>query len=392
MGANVVINNFFLDSNSIIYDVFHRMEKETQTQNQKHTSKRDTEDSIIQLVILKIESYIKQVKPSNIVFIAFDGVAPMGKMVQQRTRRNKSAISSKIQQKIMGTVTGTGVGDVGDANDEKFNTVCITPGTEFMKNVGETLRRYFKPRANVIVSCSAECGEGEHKIFQYIRDNGSIQNGNNVIYGLDADLIMLSINHLHLSSNIFLVRETPHFSNLIVVNATKTASTSYRQRELEKEREREKDDLFIMDIKKMSEGLSDTSSSSEYVFICFLLGNDFLPHFPALNIRTGGIDKIMENVAGVVEKNRPKPFQIIDTDNTKGGTICWKNFHQLISILAEKEEEWMKQEFHLRKKFEKRVFDISTPQKVWEKFELIPTFEREVEKYINPNEYNDIHP
>ena len=73
IGANVLINNFFLDSNSIIYDVFHKMEKE----NQKHTSKKETENYIIQLVILKIESYINQVKPSKLVFIAFDGVAPM---------------------------------------------------------------------------------------------------------------------------------------------------------------------------------------------------------------------------------------------------------------------------------------------------------------------------
>ena len=39
-------------------------------------------------------------------------------------------------------------------------------------------------------------GEGEHKIFDYIRENKHINNEKTVIYGLDADLIMLTVNHL----------------------------------------------------------------------------------------------------------------------------------------------------------------------------------------------------
>ena len=47
----------------------------------------------------------------------------------------------------------------------------------------------------VIISDSNEPGEGEHKILQYLKQNYSDDNGENqyLIYGLDADLIMLSM-------------------------------------------------------------------------------------------------------------------------------------------------------------------------------------------------------
>ena len=63
-----------------------------------------------------------------------------------------------------------------------------------------------------IFSGSDEPGEGEHKLFQHIRDNEKQhQKQVTVIYGLDADLIMLCLNHLRISKQIYLYRETPEF-------------------------------------------------------------------------------------------------------------------------------------------------------------------------------------
>ena len=79
----------------------------------------------------------------------------------------------------------------------QWDSTAITPGTEFMNKLNLQVRYHFrKPNAynvrQIIISGSDSPGEGEHKIFEYIRENtDDIKNMKSVIYGLDADLIML---------------------------------------------------------------------------------------------------------------------------------------------------------------------------------------------------------
>ena len=88
LSQNMPMHNLYMDCNSIIYDSFYGMTDEEK--------KGNIAKDLIQKVIVKIEEYIKIVNPSDTVIIAFDGVAPMAKLDQQRTRRYKSWFQSKI--------------------------------------------------------------------------------------------------------------------------------------------------------------------------------------------------------------------------------------------------------------------------------------------------------
>jgi len=352
------VNNLYLDCNSIIYDVIHSL-------NKSNTNEPNFE-VVISLLCDKIDKYILDIKPDNNIFIAFDGVAPVAKLEQQRTRRYKSVYINNISKSIF-----------GDTKPDTWNTTFITPGTIFMKKLNESIRKkYSNPKDfnvnRIILSPSDKFGEGEHKIFEFIRTfSKDHKSQNTVIYGLDADLIMLCINHLNICPNIYLFRETPEFIKSI-------------------NSELEPNENYILDIPQlakiitlnMNNGTSDNYNNKiyDYIFMCFFLGNDFMPHFPSINIRTGGIDKMLNAYKAVIgDKNEYL---------TDGNKIYWKNVRKLVQHLASLEEEYLKNETKLRDKRAKYIIPDTTPEEKYKKFDLIPNYDRSIEKSINPFKHN----
>jgi len=142
------------------------------------------------------------------MYLAIDGVAPRAKMNQQRSRRFRS---SKEREALLAEYVAK-EGKMPDT--ESFDSNCITPGTEFMFRLGIAFRRwiaykmetdeFWKTGAEVVLSGPDVPGEGEHKIMDAIREikskpdpltgapyvPGSLRH---CMYGLDADLIMLSL-------------------------------------------------------------------------------------------------------------------------------------------------------------------------------------------------------
>jgi len=354
----LTVHNLYLDCNSIIYDAYNKIVFESLTET--------ITVSIIRRVISKIEEYISIIQPSSTLIIAFDGVAPVAKLEQQRSRRYKSSYQNELSKTIF-----------KKDKEDPWNTTAITPGTNFMAELNEMIYSYFNQQhtkyglSNIFISGSNKVGEGEHKLFDFIRKNPEKHyNETTVIYGLDADLIMLSINHLPICSNIYLFRETPHFIQSI-------DSTL------------EPDSNYFLDIPQLTNAIirymnNDRELTTQqqhnkiydYIFICFFLGNDFLPHFPALNIRTGGVDKMVNAYKATIGET--------NENLTDGKKIYWGNVRKLVEWLSKLEEEYVITEHLSRNKKERYKMSENTPEEKFKKFESIPLYDREMEKYINP--------
>ena len=53
----------------------------------------------------------------------------------------------------------------------------------------------------------------------------------------------------------------------------------------------------------------------DWVFMCFFVGNDFLPHLPSLEIRENAIDRLVKLYKEAVYKTGVSKFILVDTKN-----------------------------------------------------------------------------
>ena len=355
--TNHNVNNIYFDSNSIIYDAVREI-------SSRDKIPKDFETAVIRETITKLEKYISNIKPNGHVMIAFDGVAPRAKMCQQLTRRTRSHIENSIYAEL------------GRAEETQWDTTAITPGTGFMTSLGTKMKKAFSdPKKfsvdKIIVSTSDEPGEGEQKIFQYIRDNRDYHaSTKTAVYGLDADLIMLTLNHLYISRELYLYRETPHFIKSVDSSLEPNCNYVLNMNEMGKAITDELNDRKDMKSESQKQRLYD------YIFICFLLGNDFLPHFPALNIRTDGIDRITSAYKQTIRTHG---------NITNGDRIIWKNMRALFNVLASEEEEYFKTEHIIRDKQARNVsYSRVGDDPIVSRLTNMPLLDRSIEKYINP--------
>lgn len=284
-------DNLYLDMNGIIHNCTHANDPKLKL----------TETEMMTRIFEYLDKLVQIVRPKKVLFMAIDGVAPRAKMNQQRSRRFRSAEErKKLREEAI---------KQGEAipEGEQFDSNCITPGTAFMGRLGAHLRFFIRKKISedpcwqqptVVFSGHEVPGEGEHKIMEYIRwekRNGTYQpNQRHCMYGLDADLIMLS-----------LVTHEPHFCLLREVVSYTGGARGQPSREvlenpcaenfilfhiglLREYLELEFQDIrlpFPFDVERVVD---------DFVLFCMLIGNDFLPALPTLDISEGALNNIFK--------------------------------------------------------------------------------------------------
>lgn len=186
-----------------------------------------------------------------------------------------------------------------------------------MWDLTEALKYYIHDRTNydplwqklqfrVILSDCQIPGEGEHKLMDFIRIQRAQPeydpNTRHMMYGADADLIHLALasheTHFHIIREVVLPKE----------EKKKDPWEEFENEDEEAEEESKAKPFQFINIGVLRQYLwfefeplrtrlpfpyNFERVVDDFVFFCFFVGNDFLPHLPSLSIRDGSIDMMI---------------------------------------------------------------------------------------------------
>lgn len=247
-----------------------------------------------------------------------------------------------------------------------FDSNSITPGTPFMDILAMSLRYWCQYKLNtdpgwaklkIIISDATVPGEGEHKIMDFVRSQRASPdhdpNTRHVIYGLDADLIMLGLAthepHFRvLREDVFFQQEKARMCGLCGQKGHEARDCKGEAKVKDGEFD-EKDSAPVLKpfiwlhvavlreylaveltVPNLPYRFDLERAIDDWIFMCCFVGNDFLPHLPALEIREHGIDTLM----AIWRDNLP----IMGGYVTKDGHIDLDRAQLILDGLAKQED------------------------------------------------------
>jgi 5'-3' exonuclease len=265
-GAGGAVEWLCLDFNCAMYYVLRRMPPVSTA-----SSVAAWESDFCEEIAAYMREIVTIAGPTRGVYVSCDGVVCAAKRRQQRLRRFKGPWQAEAEAAVRRAATGAG-GERSSGWDQN----ALTPGSAFMARLGSVLTAAGASLASsrgleVIVSTTAEAGEGEHKLLRHMR---LVRPASCAIYGLDADLILLSmLLSADTGATVRLLREAQEFER-------EAGAGEWRCLDV--------DELMVALL-----GSREPRRIRDYVAAMSLLGNDFLPRSLTHTVRDDGIPMLI---------------------------------------------------------------------------------------------------
>ena len=313
---NIIIDTFMIDLNGLFHNSAQKiyqygMHARPKSMLRKHTPVKDSiklQTLCFQDVCATIDKLVRLTNPTKRVVLCIDGVAPQSKQNQQRQRRYRGAME-----------------DQDNFFNDGFDSTCITPGTKFMDFMSKYIDFFIRKRISesdiwkkleVVFSNEKVPGEGEHKLINYIRKYGNDEE-TYCINALDADLVMLSLaSH---KNKFYLLRED-NFTTGIDYMYVDIGSGIRKE--------------LIENVLNW-EGCEEKKLINDFILVCFMCGNDFLPNIPSIAIMEKGIETIID-----MYKIACKERGHLTDENNK---IVMSSFEFFLTLISHSEKSLLEQ-------------------------------------------------
>lgn len=272
------VRRLFFDLNALIHNAVNQVYStfDEEVKEEMYETPEEwlvTEGGVFHTVLLDILEVVKIIQPTELIYLAADGVVTRAKMQQQRERSFAATVTSP----------------------QPFDRTQIKPGTEFMNSLStyikENLPKMYRQNKNlwprfVEFSDASMPGEGEHKIMKRLvqkpkRPTADFREDIDVIYSPDSDMALLAMLHAAVDDNVIVMREQHGFDARI-------------------------DDFDsrweYYDATGIRRDLRDRYGIShilDFILITIFAGNDFMPEVPfakdnKINVFNGLVDAYKE--------------------------------------------------------------------------------------------------
>lgn len=300
------VDNFYVDLNSLLYPAVNLaadrlVSSKSSDGSDWSVTLHEAEDAILLALHTLLEHVCTLANPQKLLYIAADGVSPIGKMSHQRLRRQHSTARSGAKR-------------LCDASG--FDITALTCGSAFMERVTHSAHYFavkYLERVNLqrraahianlggqgsddressllvdelltaIVNDATSPGEGEHKIFEAMRSfrnqSDMSHNVRHCVCSSDTDVVVSSLA-LH-EPFVYVLRYDPSGPH----DPTAFSIQHFREALYRRLGSPASSDVF-------------ERSLHDFVFVLLLFGNDFLPRISATaDIAEGTLDRLLQFLA-----------------------------------------------------------------------------------------------